>query len=283
MILRLIIIIFISSCLQICIALSSNHLKSKSHASSADLHHGLCGCDRRSAFAAIGLGCTTVLYSPAPVSAIASADTTTLEKARSDLLEAIDSNENEQEILQLIDRLHLMDPCQGRGATFAEDLDGKWALLWSAKADAFSPLLKLPRPWKPQSFQYLGPAAALEVGPGRVAQGLTSGILGPMQLWLSSGVAPSTVDPSVLDILPPFRFQLGGRFQSGRRKLTIVQANSDAEFRQVNARSQTAQQAPKNSYRQLYLERNGAGSLRISTISAGDPVIVGAIFVHQKL
>jgi hypothetical protein len=76
--------------------------------------------------------------------------------------------------------------------------------MWPAKADAFSPLLKLPKPLKPDSYPYLRKPAAAEVGQARVAQGLTGGILGPMQLWLSSGVTPSLQDPSVLDILPPF-------------------------------------------------------------------------------
>ena len=90
-------------------------------------------------------------------------------------------------------------------------------------------------------------------------------------------------DPSVLEIFPPFRFELGGRYQTGKPKTLVVEAGSDAEFRKLNARTSEAQAAPKNRYQQLYLERNGKGSLRISTITDGDPVIVGAIFVHEKL
>jgi hypothetical protein len=63
----------------------------------------------------------------------------------------------------------------------------------------------------------------------------------------------------------------------------VAEAGSDAEFRQLNARTEEAQQAPMNQYKQLYLEREGKGSLRISTITDGDPVIVGAIFCHVKL
>ena len=123
----------------------------------------------------------------------------------------------------------------------------------------------------------------MEVGVDRVAQGLTGRVLGSNQLWLSSGVFPSETDPSVLDIKPPFRFQFGGRYGSGKDKVTIVEAGSDAEFRKVNGRTSDAQLAPKNSYQQLYLESGGAGALRISTITDGDPVIVGAIFIHQKI
>jgi hypothetical protein len=204
--------------------------------------------------------------------------------ARSKLLGSIKSNKSEHEVMEIIDQVVALDPAQGRGATLSEDLSGEWKLLWSAKADGFSPLLKLPKPLKPDSYQYLGNPAAEEVGADRVAQGLTGGILGPTtQFWLSSGVAPSSQDPSVLDILPPFRFQVGGRYQSGKPKTTIVEAGSDADFRKVNARTRAAQQAPNNRYQQLYLERDGPGSIRISTVREGDPVIVGAVFVHQKM
>jgi hypothetical protein len=208
-----------------------------------------------------------------------------LETNRKRLLQLIGQppSNNEEEILAAIENLVPLDPSKKKGASLTDDLEGEWELLWSAKAEAFSPLLKLPKPFKPDSFQYLGKAAAGEVGPNRVAQGLTGGILGQTQLWLSSGVRPSPSDDSVLDILPPFRFEVGGRYKAGTPKKRLVEAGSDAEFRKLNARTTEAQEAPKNSYQQLYLEREGKGSLRISTITAGDPVIVGAIFVHQKL
>ena len=47
---------------------------------------------------------------------------------------------------------------------------GEWELIWSYGAEAFSPLLTLPRPFRPDSYQYLGPIATIEVGEGRVAQ-----------------------------------------------------------------------------------------------------------------
>jgi len=207
-------------------------------------------------------------------------------ESRSRLLRLISTSNNnksdEEKIVNIIEDLIPLDPSQNKGALSTEDLDGEWKLLWSAKAEAFSPLLRLPRPFKPDSFQYLGNASAGEVGPNRVAQGLTGGVLGPSQLWLSSGVRASSEDPSVLEILPPFRLEIGGRYQSGKPKKQLVEAGSDAEFRKLNARTTDAQDAPKNSYRQLYLERQGKGSLRISTITDGDPVIVGAIFIHEK-
>lgn len=126
------------------------------------------------------------------------------------------------------------------------------------------------------------------MGEGRVAQGLVGGalrVLGPdAELWLSSGAVAAGGRPSTLEIYPPFRFQLGRTPGSGRAaKRTIVEADSDAEFRRVNARSGEAQRAPKNEYEQLYLEDCGRGSLRVSVIASGDPVIVGETFVHQKL
>ena len=44
-----------------------------------------------------------------------------------------------------------------------------------------------------------------------------------------------------------------------------------------------AQRAPPNKYKQTYLEGGGKGALRISTVTEGDPVIVGEIFVHRKV
>jgi hypothetical protein len=211
------------------------------------------------------------------------ADDNTRLQSRQGLLTAI-QNANDAAVMNAIDELVTLDPSQGRAATLDSDLDGEWELIWSAKADAFSPLLKLPYPLKPKSYQYLGSAAASEVGPGRVAQGLTGGLLGSNQLWLSSGVVTSSTDPSMLIIQPPFRFQVGSRYPSGNKeKKMLAEAGSDAEFRQLNARTEEAQQAPMNQYKQLYLEREGKGSLRISTITDGDPVIVGAIFCHVKL
>jgi hypothetical protein len=127
----------------------------------------------------------------------------------------------------------------------------------------------------------LGSAAAEEVGEGRLSQGLTGGILGSnRELWLSSGAELDPADPSTLRILPPFRLELGGPYRSGLAKQTLVEAGSDADFRRANARTREAQRAGQNRYRQIYLDRQG---LRISTITAGDPVIVGAVFVHQKM
>lgn len=82
--------------------------------------------------------------------------------------------------------------------------------------------------------------------------------------------------------LEQFRFELGTA-DPRSSKSTIVEAGSDAEFRALNARSSEAQAAPKNRYLQEYLETTGPGALRISRIISGDPVIVGAIFVHQLL
>ena len=143
--------------------------------------------------------------------------------------------------------------------------------------------VQLPSPFRPDSYQYFGGVAAREVGEGRVAQGLSGGVLGPLELWLSSGAVAREGHPSTLEIFPPFCFQLGRAPGSASPKRTIVEADSDAEFREVNARSTEAQLAPKNKYEQLYLENFGSGSLRVSMVTSGDPVIVGEMFVHQKL
>ncbi|EEC43408.1 predicted protein [Phaeodactylum tricornutum CCAP 1055/1] len=200
---------------------------------------------------------------------------------RSDLLRAISRKASDEEVIGIIE--NLQDPSGGKATFYPDRLEGQWELIWSYKAEAFSPLLKLPEPFRPESYQYLGSAAAQEVGDGRIAQGLTGGILGKSQLWLSSGAVPFEDDPSVLEIQPPFRFQLGGKYGSGVPKKMIVESGSDAEFRQVNGRSKEEQAAGKNQYQQMYLENIGPGSLRVSSVIAGDPVIVGEIFVHRKL
>jgi hypothetical protein len=204
---------------------------------------------------------------------------------RAQLLTAISRNAPDEQVIDIIGKLTAQDPSQGRGATYPDRLDGQWELIWSYKAEAFSPLLKLPKPIRPESYQYFGSVAAQEVGEGRIAQGLTGGILGKKQLWLSSGAIPlpDGSDPSVLEIQPPFRLQLGGPVGSNQPKTMLVEADSDAGFRQVNARTKEAQQAGKNQYQQNYLENKGPGSLRVSSVIAGDPVLVGEIFVHCKL
>lgn len=200
---------------------------------------------------------------------------------RDRLLDAIARKARDEDIIRII--RNLKDPSNGKGATMPDRLEGEWELIWSYGAEAFSPLLTLPKPFRPESYQYLGSAAAAEVGEGRIAQGLTGGILGNSQFWLSSGAVLFDQDPSVLEIQPPFRFQVGGRYGSNKPKKTLVEAGSDAEFRKVNARSEEAQMASKNQYQQMYLEDVGRGSLRVSSVIAGDPVIVGQIFVHRKL
>lgn len=200
---------------------------------------------------------------------------------RDRLLDAITRKSSDEEVIGII--RNLKDPSNLKGATMPDRLEGEWELIWSFGAEGFSPLLKLPKPFRPESYQYLGAPADAEVGEGRIAQGLTGGILGNNQFWLSSGAIPFDPDPSVLEIQPPFRFQVGGRYGSNKPKKTLVEAGSDAEFRKVNARSEEAQMAVKNQYQQMYLEDIGRGSLRVSSVIAGDPVIVGEIFVHRKL
>mmetsp|Transcript_24399 Transcript_24399/g.48534 ORF Transcript_24399/g.48534 Transcript_24399/m.48534 type:complete len:360 (+) Transcript_24399:62-1141(+) len=204
---------------------------------------------------------------------------------RDALLTAISQNSSDDIILAAIQNLLPLNPLKSSPSfTYKEALDGTWKLLYTSGYST-SPLLKLPPPFRPNSYQYFGGTASREVGEGRVAQGLTGGLLlGEKQLWLSSGAVPSNENPSILEIYPPFRFQFGQRpGVDPSSKKTIVEANSDADFRAVNARTKEAQEAPKNEYEQLYVENFGRGSLRVSVVSRGDPIIVGEMFVHQKL
>lgn len=88
------------------------------------------------------------------------------EAARATLLSAVAKG---GDVEGAIERLLPYDPSKGRAAV-SPGLDGEWRLLWSAKAEAFSPLLQLPPPLRPDSYQLLGPAATRTVGKGRVAQ-----------------------------------------------------------------------------------------------------------------
>jgi hypothetical protein len=246
---------------------------------------------------------------------------------RNELLRVISSTKStEEDVLSAIQDLvpfgPLIQPSSSSSSSFSSStfnsaLDGTWKLLWYNKAD-FSPLLQLPTPLRPTSYQYFGSVAEQEVGPNRAAQGLVGGVVSAVfgkdaELWLSSGIGPSSSDvdesrsgkvnkksttATTLTIYPPFRLQLGTIPQStitttannnssssknNNHKRTIVESSSDADFRKVNSRSVDAQNAPRNEYEQLYIENIGPGSLRISVITKGDPVIVGNMFIHQKL
>lgn len=176
-------------------------------------------------------------------------------------------------------RLEKLDPSGGKAATSAE-LGGTWELIYSVNAEAFSPLLNLPQPIRPTSLQLLGKDAAQSVGEGRVAQVLNFPVV-PLSLVLSSGAVPVSSDPSTLEIFPPFRLEAvvakSNRFQ-------FLESGSDAGFRSMNGRDDEAQAAGRNLYKQRYLETSGKkGDLRISEIVAGDPVIVGQIFIHRRI
>ena len=218
-----------------------------------------------------------------------SAASSSIPQERNALLQAIFSKSPDEVIAQAIQNLIPLNPLKSSSSPseYNSALDGEWKLLWYNKSD-FSPLLKLPSPLRPDSYQYFGKIAQQEVGEGRVAQGLVGGVIAlsggsKKEFWLSSGAVPSKDDPSILEIYPPFRFQLGETPGSSSPKSTIVESESDADFRAANARTAEAQAAPKNEYEQVYLENYGSGSLRVSVITKGDPVIVGDMFVHQKV
>lgn len=208
-----------------------------------------------------------------PGAAASTPDSATTERQR--LIQAIDAGDDGN-VADAMAALLPLDPSGGKAAT-SEALAGEWRLLWSENTEAFSPLLSLPRPVRPASFQLLGDAAAARgFGSERVANLLCFPF--GVSLQLSSGVRPATRD--TLEIFPPFRLELA--FGGARQQL--VEAGSDAEFRALNARDADAQAAPRNLYLQQYLETSGAaGDLRISKVVSGDPVIVGSVFIHERV
>ena len=190
---------------------------------------------------------------------------------RSELLRKIVAKASDEEVADAISKLEVLDPSQGKAAE-ADTLGGTWELIYSVNAEAFSPLLNLPKPIRPTSLQLIGAEATAVVGEGRIAQILNFPII-PLSFILSSGALPAS-DVSVLEIFPPFRFEA----KLGSAKYQIVESGSDADFRALNARTEEAQNAGRNLYKQRYLETTGEkGDLRISEVIAGDPVLVVSI------
>lgn len=219
---------------------------------------------------------------PTPSSAIdiniPISETTQGPPERIELLKKILTKRSDDEVAAAIAALEQLDPSQGKAAT-SDQLGGTWELIYSVNAEAFSPLLNLPKPIRPTSFQLIGADATPVVGEGRIAQVLNFPII-PLSLILSSGTVPLTSDSSVLEIFPPFRLEA----KFGGTKTKIVESGSDADFRALNARTEEAQAAGRNMYKQRYLEITGnKGDLRISEVIAGDPVLVGEVFIHRRI
>eukprot|EP00586_Coscinodiscus_wailesii_P016672 CAMPEP_0172500350 /NCGR_PEP_ID=MMETSP1066-20121228/137159_1 /TAXON_ID=671091 /ORGANISM="Coscinodiscus wailesii, Strain CCMP2513" /LENGTH=292 /DNA_ID=CAMNT_0013274531 /DNA_START=164 /DNA_END=1042 /DNA_ORIENTATION=+ len=199
---------------------------------------------------------------------------------RRELLRLISSGSNASvdDIESVISRLDKLDPSAGTGAIVPE-LDGKWELIYSINAESFTTLLSLPKPIRAKSFQLLGSEAVKTLGEdGRVAQVLQFPF-GP-SIVLSSGAVPVGGDGTTLEIFPPFRLELAFLGQ----KVTLVNAGSDSDFRALNARDDDAKAAPRNMYKQRYLETSGkSGDIRISEVVSGDPVVVGTLLIHRRV
>ncbi|KAJ8598467.1 hypothetical protein CTAYLR_010105 [Chrysophaeum taylorii] len=172
--------------------------------------------------------------------------------ATQELVKAIDRGAPTEEVEACIAKLVPLST--------STSVDGCWKLLWSARTRNFSPLLELPKPIRPDSTQFFED--------GRIENSLTRGVLGGSRLVLTAGFD----DPL---ILPPFRFDV----RVLDRSIRLVDAGSDADFRRTQARSQEEQRAPRNRYVQLYLGKD----IRVSKVVEGDPVILGATFVHRRL
>ncbi|KAL3763690.1 hypothetical protein ACHAW5_004842 [Stephanodiscus triporus] len=229
----------------------------------------------------------SIPYRAAP-DASSSSSSSSFAERRDELLRAISSGSNDDVVTSAIEGLlpfgTLISPPSSSPPSYESALDGSWKLLWCNRSD-FSPLLRLPTPFRPDSYQYFGADAEREVGPGRAAQGLAGGIVGMVfgkdaEIWLSSGVSSTSVDDetggtSSNNLIGRSGGGGGGRGGGGggKEKRTIVESDTDADFRRVNARDAVARNAPRNEYVQLYLEDFGSGSLRVSVIARGDPVI----------
>lgn len=185
--------------------------------------------------------------------------------ARDAVIAAVNSGASQETVEKLLEALVAEDPSGGRGA----DASGAWRLLWSARTSRFSPLLGLPGPIRPKSEQFLPE--------GGIQNTLSRGLLGPAEFVLSAGARKAEAD--TIEITPPFSFDINVAGQTYQ----ILKAGSDAEFRRTQARSLDEQLAPRNRYKQLYLDTSGKkGDLRVSKVISGDPVVVGATFIHSR-
>jgi len=223
---------------------------------------------------------TTGLLTP-PTARVAWADENTnasYPRERMDLMAKISEQASDENIAAAIAKLEILDPSGGKAAT-SDQLGGTWELIYSVNAEAFSPLLNLPTPIRPTSLQLIGESATPVVGEGRIAQILNFPLV-PLSFILSSGAVPYASDSSIIEIFPPFRFDV----KLGGAKKQVVEAGNDADFRALNVRTAEAQAAGRNLYKQRYLENTGMkGDLRISEVIAGDPVLVGVLFVHRRI
>eukprot|EP01083_Nonionella_stella_P039202 106616_1 len=82
---------------------------------------------------------------------------------RNALLQKILSKASDDEVESAIKNLELLDPSKGNAAS-VDELGGRWELIYSVNAEAFSPLLNLPEPIRPRSLQLIGEEAAGVVG-----------------------------------------------------------------------------------------------------------------------
>ena len=216
------------------------------------------------------------------------ADTTPPDE-RSAVLSAIARGEDPAKVEALIDRLVATgDPSQGTSASTVDGtLAGEWILLWASGAAEPQKIQAALGPIAPTSSQLIGaPAASLaqreKVGACQVLTFLGGGV----RVVLAAGAVPTPSGAKdTLEIQPPFSLDL----LVGGRKLAGAEFASDADFRTngvtpLNKRDDEAIAAPRNQYTQLFVENSGQpGDVRVSRVTAGDPVVVGTTYVHVRV
>lgn len=209
--------------------------------------------------------------------------------ARTAVLRAIERGNGAEEVEALVEKLvETGDPSGGKAASTVDGtLAGEWRLLWASGAAEPQRIQAALGPIAPTSSQLIGAPAASLAQRGKVGacQVLTF-FGGGVRVVLAAGAVPTPSGAKdTLEIQPPFSLDL----LVGGRKLAGAEFSSDADFRTngvtpFNKRDEEAIAAPRNQYTQLFVENSGQpGDVRVSRVTAGDPVVVGTTYVHVRM
>ncbi|KAK3247394.1 hypothetical protein CYMTET_43106 [Cymbomonas tetramitiformis] len=188
--------------------------------------------------------------------------------ARAQLIATIKGGGDSAQVQNAIDGLVPYNPTPDPARS--PQLEGTWRLLWSSDTAEVTKATKdLPIPF--QSIQLVGPRGGMEAGR---AANLVKVFGGFVTLKLSSSAVQDDTNSSAVIIGPPFRLELlvaGKSFPISKVESTEAET-TDLLGNQLN------------EFSQLYLEDSGQpGDIRVSKVTAGDPVVLDSEFVHIRV
>merc|ERR1712023_403902 len=110
--------------------------------------------------------------------------------------------------------------------------------------------------------------------PGGRAANLVKVLGGAVTLKLSSSAIPDANLSDAVIIGPPFRLEL----------LVLDRSIALGAEETTESDTSTVLGNQLNTFSQLYLESSGKpGDIRVSRVTAGDPVVLGSTFVHVRV